>query len=35
MDKQQDIYLDIVAAFEKENLEFAYPTQTVFMSQAT
>lgn len=33
MDKQQDIYLDIFAAFEKAGIEFAYPTQTLFVEQ--
>jgi small-conductance mechanosensitive channel len=31
MDKQQEIYLDIVAAFDGEGIEFAYPTQSVFL----
>ncbi len=30
MDAQQKIYLEILKAFEKENIEFAYPTQTLF-----
>ena len=30
MDKQQDIYFDILAKFESEQIEFAYPTQTLF-----
>ena len=30
MDAQQKIYLEILEAFEKENIEFAYPTQTLF-----
>ncbi|HTM65138.1 MAG TPA: mechanosensitive ion channel family protein [Flavipsychrobacter sp.] len=29
MDIQQSIYFDIIAAFEKEGIEFAYPTQSV------
>ncbi len=33
MNKQQSIYLGIVAAFESENIEFAYPTQTLFVQQ--
>lgn len=31
MNKQQDIYLDVAEAFEREEIEFAYPTQTVFI----
>jgi small-conductance mechanosensitive channel len=31
MGKQQDIYLDILKAFEEEGIEFAYPTQTLMM----
>jgi len=31
MDKQQDIYLDIFRVFSEEGIEFAYPTQTVFI----
>ncbi len=30
MDAQQSIYLEILQAFEKEKIEFAYPTQTLF-----
>ena len=30
MDKQQEIYFDILSRFEAEKIEFAYPTQTVF-----
>lgn len=30
MDKQQEIYFDILAKFESEQIEFAYPTQTLF-----
>lgn len=33
MDIQQSIYLDIFKAFEKRGIEFAYPTQTVFIQQ--
>ncbi len=33
MDKQQQIYLRIVAAFEEENIEFAYPTQSLFVEK--
>ncbi len=32
MDKQQEINLSILKLFRKENVEFAYPTQTVYMS---
>jgi small-conductance mechanosensitive channel len=31
MDVQQSIYLDIVEAFEQHKIEFAYPTQTLFV----
>lgn len=31
MDKQQEIYLAIFSAFEAENIEFAYPTQTLLV----
>ncbi len=34
MDGQQKIYLEILQAFEKENIEFAYPTQTLFAANA-
>jgi small-conductance mechanosensitive channel len=34
MDAQQKIYLEILQAFEKENIEFAYPTQTLFAANA-
>ncbi len=34
MDKQQDIYLDIAGAFEQEKIDFAYPTQSLFMEKA-
>jgi len=30
MDAQQKIYLELLETFEKENIEFAYPTQTLF-----
>lgn len=30
MDTQQQIYLQILTRFESENIEFAYPTQTLF-----
>jgi small-conductance mechanosensitive channel len=30
MDKQQEIYFDILSRFEEEKIEFAYPTQTIF-----
>lgn len=33
MDRQQEIYLDIFAAFEAAGIEFAYPTQTLFVSR--
>lgn len=35
MDKQQAIYLDIFAAFERRGIEFAYPTQTLFVNRET
>ena len=34
MDRQQNIYLQIFEAFEKEGIEFAYPTQTLFAGNA-
>ncbi len=34
MDIQQAIYFDIHEAFEKQNIEFAYPTQKLFIEQA-
>jgi small-conductance mechanosensitive channel len=34
MDKQQEILLAIFEAFEKEKIDFAYPTQTLFVEQA-
>ncbi len=34
MDIQQAINLEIFEAFEKQNIEFAYPSQTLFISKA-
>jgi small-conductance mechanosensitive channel len=34
MDKQQEINFVIKEAFEKEQVEFAYPTQTLFAPRA-
>ncbi len=34
MDAQQEIYLEILQTFEKEKIEFAYPTQTLFAGNA-
>jgi small-conductance mechanosensitive channel len=34
MDAQQKIYLEILEAFEKEKIEFAFPTQTLFAGNA-
>lgn len=34
MDEQQEIYLKIFAAFDHEGIEFAYPTQTLFIEPA-
>ncbi len=34
MNRQQNIYLQIFEAFEKEGIEFAYPTQTLFAGNA-
>lgn len=31
MNRQQDIYLQILERFEKENIDFAYPTQKLFI----
>jgi small-conductance mechanosensitive channel len=31
MNTQQKILQDIFEAFEKENIQFAYPTQTLFV----
>lgn len=33
MDKQQAIYLDIFRIFEKEKIDFAYPTQTLYLNK--
>ncbi|WP_285008043.1 mechanosensitive ion channel family protein [Pedobacter faecalis] len=33
MDNQQAVYLDIFKTFEQRGIEFAYPTQTLFMGQ--
>lgn len=33
MDNQQEVYLEIFASFEKEGIEFAYPTQTLFLQK--
>ncbi len=33
MDKQQEMNLKIKEAFEKEKIEFAYPTQTLFVEK--
>ncbi len=33
MDIQQEINFKIMEAFAREGIEFAYPTQTVFMAQ--
>ena len=33
MDIQQSIYLDIYKTFEERQVEFAFPTQTIFMEQ--
>lgn len=30
MDKQQEIYFEILSRFESDRIEFAYPTQTIF-----
>lgn len=32
MDNQQAVYLEIFAQFEKKGIEFAYPTQTLFVN---
>jgi small-conductance mechanosensitive channel len=34
MDAQQRIYLELLEAFEKENIEFAFPTQTLFAANS-
>ncbi|MHB1179043.1 MAG: mechanosensitive ion channel family protein [Daejeonella sp.] len=33
MDKQQEIYFEILSKFESERIDFAYPTQTLFTTQ--
>ncbi|WP_269236015.1 mechanosensitive ion channel family protein [Flavobacterium flavigenum] len=33
MDNQQEVYLEIFSAFEKEGIDFAYPTQTLIMDK--
>lgn len=33
MDIQQDIYLHIYKIFEEQQIEFAFPTQTLFVEQ--
>lgn len=35
MDKQQTINLDIMQEFQREGIEFAYPTQTLYMKSET
>lgn len=35
MDKQQEIYFNVLMQFEKEKIEFAYPTQTVAFATAS
>ncbi|MBC7567220.1 MAG: mechanosensitive ion channel family protein [Pedobacter sp.] len=35
MDNQQAVYLEIFAQFEKRGIEFAYPTQTLFVGHET
>ena len=35
MDVQQNINLDLFQKFEQEGIEFAYPTQTIFMEKQT
>jgi small-conductance mechanosensitive channel len=34
MDRQQAIYLAILKSFTEEEIEFAYPTQTLFIEKA-
>jgi len=34
MDIQQEIYLAIHEAFEQESIDFAYPTQTLYVAQS-
>ncbi|MCC9065017.1 mechanosensitive ion channel family protein [Flavobacterium aquidurense] len=33
MDNQQEVYLEIFSAFEKKEIDFAYPTQTIVMDK--
>jgi small-conductance mechanosensitive channel len=33
MDKQEEINLSLMEVFEKEGIEFAYPTQTLYMKK--
>ena len=33
MDNQQQVYLEIFSAFEKQGIDFAYPTQTVMLDK--
>jgi len=33
MDNQQEVYLEIFSAFEKQGIDFAYPTQTIVMDK--
>jgi small-conductance mechanosensitive channel len=33
MDNQQAVYLDIFAAFDQEEIEFAFPTQTLYVNK--
>ncbi|MDR7211658.1 mechanosensitive ion channel family protein [Flavobacterium piscis] len=33
MDNQQAVYLDIFSSFEREGIEFAFPTQTLFVNK--
>mgnify|MGYP000314634949 CR=1 FL=1 len=35
MDRQQEINISIFETFEKENIEFAYPTQTILFNKET
>ncbi len=35
MDVQQNVNLEIVRAFEKSGIEFAFPTQTVHLSTSS
>ena len=34
MDNQQAVYLDIFSTFEEKGIEFAYPTQTLFVENS-